>query len=490
MLARRGLFIFFLFFLLFPYGLLISKISIASSLDLPELWWAFKNSIFQATFSAVGSLLMGFWLAFGLFSLQRKSFMQPWMVRLFQVFLLLPSFLPPLFILLVLLSLVDPFPTGLIGVVLVHVIMNAGLVALLVKSLIESKMRPLVEVAAVEGASQFLFLRSCFGMVRRDLMSILLFVFVLCFCSFSIPLIAGGGRATTLEILIYEKIRISAAWGEALSLSILQLLFIFLLSLFPFQARKRLFGRGEQLPLLGSRSGVVVLLLYCFGLILYFLFQSLSGWPQVFRIPGLWQEALTLIPFSLFFGLTVGLFVALLLFLTAYGAPHRSLHRLISGMVSPSTALLGFSLLFFISNEEPWNYLKWIVGFSYLIFSTLYRWGWDQEVSGLMDQVQVAETLGASRSLILTDVLLPQLLEPLARIAGVASLWALGDFALGKILMGRDASLSLLIETLLSSYRLQSAMALMGLLLILGCVCSFLFWGISYVCRRALEQKI
>ncbi len=365
--------------------------------------------------------------------------------------------------------------------------MNAGLVALLLKSLIESKLGPLLELSWVEGASQFQFIRAVWGMLRRDLYGILLFVFALCFTSFSIPLIAGGGRATTLEILIYEKIRISGAWSEALSLSLIQLVAVMAFSLIPFSPRKKLFGRSQQIPLLGSWSGLLLLGFYCLGLGCYFLIQSLTGWEQVLQIPGLWEEAFSLLPLSFVFSISVGLLVGALLLLVTWVYPFAALHRLISGIVSPSTALLGFSLLFLFAHEEPWNYVKWIFGFVYLVFATLYRWGWDQELSGLSDQVQVAETLGGRPGLIFRQILLPQLWTPLVRISSVASLWALGDFALGRILISQNVTLALLIETLMSSYRLPAALALMGLLLVAGAVCFLFFWGLSYVGRRAFE---
>lgn len=485
--ARRALFCFFCLFLLFPYGILLFKVSLAGQLDLPELWWAFKNSVWQASLSTVGSLLLGIWLCLGFFRLQRWKGFQLWMSRLLEIGLLLPSFLPPLFLLLVMLSMVNPFPTGIAGVVLIHVMMNAGLVALLLKSLVESKMKPLLELAWLEGSSQFQFLKSAWGMAARDLYAISLFVFILCFASFSVPLIAGGGKATTLEILIYEKIRITGNWGEGLSLSLIQLLLIMALSWVSLSPRRKLFGRAEKVPLLGSAAGALAVLFYSFAFFIYFAFESVAGWQQVLLIPGLLAQATEVLPFSLFFGFSVGLCTASLLLLTAWASPYPALHRLVSGLVSPSTALLGFALLMFGSNEEPWNWIKWIFGFSYLIFSTLYRWGWDQEVSGLADQVQVAETLGASRGLVFKDILWPQLVTPASRMAGIASLWALGDFALGKILVGQDLTLSLLIETLMSSYRLQAALALMGLLLLMGAFCYFTFWGIAYVSRRALE---
>lgn len=488
MSCKKALFLFFFVFLFFPYVFLFSKFSLLQAVDLPEFWWALKNSVVQAVWSSVGSVLFGLWLTLGFFQLQR--YLSPFSRKTVEILLILPSLLPPLFILLLTMNFVDPFPVGLVGVVLIHVLMNAGLVSLLLKNLIETKMRPLIEAAYVEGASKWRLLRALAGMAKRDLASIFLFVFVLCFSSFSIPLVAGGGKATTLEILIYEKIRVSGDWGQGLSLAFIQLAIILCLAYLPFQSRRKLFGRSHELPLLKSRSGALAMVFYAVAPLIYFGVQNVLGWPQVFRIPGLWEQAISVLPFSLFFGLAVGFVTAFLLLLSAWGAPFPLLNRWIAGVVSPSTALLGFSLLFFISNDEPWSQIKWVLGFSYLIFSTLYRWGWDQELSGLSDQISVAETMGASRALIFVDILLPQLMRPLGQAAGIGSFWAIGDFALGKILMGRSASLSLLIESLLSSYRLQSALALMGLLILLGALSFFFFWGLAYVCRRALEQKI
>ncbi len=463
------------------------KVSGLGPIDLSETWWALKNSLAQATLSATGSMALGFWMVLGFFQMQKSLGPDHPLTRVLQFSLLLPTFLPPLFILLVLLSLLNPFPFGLVGVVLAHLLINAGLVALVLKSMVENKLRVLLEEASVYGVSRRLFITHSWGMLRRDLMSLFLFVFIVCFCSFSIPLIAGGGRSTTLEILIYEKIRMSGSWSEALTLSFLQIVFIFLLSFLTAPVRKQLLGRGEKIPILHSKSGLIVLLVYCLGTPIYFFQQTLSGWPEVFKIQGLWDICLQVLPLSFVLGWIVGVLILALLLLTAYCAPSRSLHRLIQGMVSPSTALLGLALLLLSSNEQPWNWIKWTIGFAYLVFATLYRWAWDHELSSLQDQIQVAQTLGASRNLIFQHVLFPQLITPACRIASVASLWAIGDFALSKILIAQNVTLSLLIESLMSSYRLQAAQALLSLVFILGACCYFFFWSLAYVGRRTAE---
>lgn len=479
---ERSLFLFFLIFLTLPYWLLLAQFPLISSLDLPELWWAFKNTLIQATGSSFGSLILGFVLALGLLTVPIR-----WR-RYFHYLCLLPGLLPPIFILLVVLSILSPFPAGLTGVILIHILMNAGLVALMVLELIQSKLGPLSELAQVEGASQFQFFKSAVGMLRRDLVSLFFFIFALCFCSFSVPLIAGGGKATTIEILIYEKIRISGEWGEALSLAMIQVLLLFCFSFNRLPSRKKLSGRMESSGFFRNRLGLIFLVGYCLSFVGIFAFESFSGWPQVFAIPGLWEEVFDVIPMTMLFSVSVGMVILGLLLLSAVGSAqgkiNSSLQKLITGFVSPSTALLGFSLLFFVSNQEPWIYFKWILGFSCLVFATLYRWGWDLVLTGLREQVQVAQTLGASTGLIFKAVLFPQILRPATRLAGVAGLWALGDFALGKILIAKDVTLAMLIETLMSSYRIETAMALLSLLLLLGMLHFLFFEGISYVYSR------
>jgi ABC-type Fe3+ transport system permease subunit len=142
------------------------------------------------------------------------------------------------------------------------------------------------------------------------------------------------------------------------------------------------------------------------------------------------------------------------------------------------------ALLFFLNNEEPWIYLKFVLGFALLIFTTLYRWGWNQELTGLEKQIETARALGSSKWMTFAEITFPQVIAPAARLSAMGALWALGDFSLGKILIAKDVTLALLIETLMSSYRIEAAMALMGLLTLLGFLIYFIFWGMAYVAHR------
>ncbi|PIS12161.1 MAG: hypothetical protein COT73_00080 [Bdellovibrio sp. CG10_big_fil_rev_8_21_14_0_10_47_8] len=491
-IAEPLVLLFFAGFLLFPYLVLLLKFGSVAAMESDDLWWALKNSCEQAFGSAVGALALGAFFCVGLCSLENFLFRRrlSWIFPTFQFLVILPSFMPPLVVLLTLFAVIDPFPIGMVGVIFAHTVMNAGMVALMLRSVMKTKLLSLMELSFVEGASSWQFLRSSVGWIRRDLFSIFFFVFTLCFCSFSVPLTLGGGRSTTLEILIYEKLRISGDWGQALSLSLLQLLIVFIFSLVPLKATRKIFGRGEMLPMFQGWFSMTAVVFAAFGGIGAFCWYSLDGWSHVFEVRGLWPQVLETIPASLALGFGVGFCLIFLLLFSSFVGHQPLLRKMMMGIVSPSTSLVGFSLLFMFENDGVWGQAKWTLGFSYLILTTLYRWGWDQELTGLQDQVVVAETLGASRWRIFRDILLPQLIRPGALMAGVGCVWAMGDFSLGKILLSQDVTLAMLVETLMSSYRIEAAMALMGLVLLMGFFGFLAFWGMGYVARRILVAKI
>jgi thiamine transport system permease protein len=92
------------------------------------------------------------------------------------------------------------------------------------------------------------------------------------FGSFSVPLVVGGARGTTVEVLIYEKIRLSGHWSEAIILALLQSVFIFTLAFIVQKSKVPRIQRWARLDLIGQSSGVVLSLLisalYNFGYVL------------------------------------------------------------------------------------------------------------------------------------------------------------------------------------------------------------------------------
>jgi ABC-type sugar transport system permease subunit len=101
-----------LFGLLFlPYILLLILANHIEALDLDEVLWAGKNTVVQgvgSTFIAIG---LGLVMSLGI----------PWMFsRAIRILLLLPILLPSIFVILVFLASLNPFPFGNLAVILIQ----------------------------------------------------------------------------------------------------------------------------------------------------------------------------------------------------------------------------------------------------------------------------------------------------------------------------------------------------------------------------------
>lgn len=114
---------------------------------------------------------------------------------------------------------------GLPGVLLAHVFFNAPLMARIFHSAIAGVPDGRWRLAAQLGFSGREVWRFVeWPAIRRVLPGAAGLVFLLCFTSFALVLMLGGGpRASTLEVAIYEAARLDFDLGRAAALSILQL---------------------------------------------------------------------------------------------------------------------------------------------------------------------------------------------------------------------------------------------------------------------------
>lgn len=460
--------------LLIPYLLLFPFFSEWRWPESGEFFWALKNSVFQATGSSLLAMIGAFFLLLGLLRVPARF--RPWV----SWSLLTPSLFPPLYVLLAFLYWLEPFPMGHPGIILIQGFMNAGLVAVLLLQVIESKLAGLSEAALVMGASRSLFFRRSFRLIAPEMISFSLFVFAVSFASFSIPFVVGGGRATTLEILIFEKVRISREWGEALSLSLIQLA---LISVFVFLPRTNLplqSGRALRCEVWGSRVGWFFLGLY----LTWFWGPLVIGLPKGIEtlntMPGLWDEILELASPTFLSSFAVGLTCLALMLIFAFGFPENGIPRMLRGWLAPSTALLGFAFLR-LPVENPW--VGFVAALALIFFPFISRLGWDRSLESLRSQIEVARSMGASDFLIWWRLLVPQIWQQSCLLAGVAALWALGEFALGKMVLGGPKTWALLSESLMSSYRIDAGLGLGLLTMLSGALLFVVFWGVAHVRR-------
>lgn len=385
---------------------------------------------------------------------------------------------PPLFVALGLLNLVSffiYFPYGVGAVIAAHVLLNSGLVAIALDRLVQSKLGGMAEVCWVMGASPAMFWRRvAWPYLRADLACLYLFVFSLCFTSFSLPLLLSGQRASTLEVVIYDFIRVEGRWDKAVLLAALQagvLLAMAWLIPQPFwpprPSRQNLsylsWRRGRWLAILpaailfaGWVSGAVA--------------GALSDWDSEL-VWSLWPAAFTTIIISL----AVGLLHLIIFLLIAFVSPHAKLRRFLNGYLSPSPVITGFALLLVPGEGEIWSLLKTVLALTMISVPLLYRWIVHSALAGVSGQIGMARTLGASWSNILFEIVWPQVSAPLMRASGLAALWASGDFALTGILAGGVLTLPLVMEDLIGNYRMELAQVLMIPLVAIGLGTYYLF---------------
>jgi ABC-type spermidine/putrescine transport system permease subunit II len=89
-------------------------------------------------------------------------------------------------------------------------------------------------------------------------------------------------------------------------------------------------------------------------------------------------------------------------------------------------------------------------------------------LSGLRGQIQVARSLAASWSMILFEIVWPQVGAAILSACGLAAMWGAGDFAVSGILANGLVTLPLLMSDLMANYRIETAELLMFPLLLIA----------------------
>lgn len=168
---RSGLLIFFLA----PYLILFKYFSPTFALPITEIFSALKNSIWQAAAAAFIVTLLSIPMSQGLFILRTKS--RAWVEKL----LMLPQILPALYSILILFSLINPFPMGSNGIISVFVLINLGFATLLTFWASENKLGRTVLTSEVYGLGRWNFYRHIyFPLLKNDLWVNFFIVFIFC----------------------------------------------------------------------------------------------------------------------------------------------------------------------------------------------------------------------------------------------------------------------------------------------------------------------
>lgn len=453
-------------FLTLPFLIWIAEIQDWETAALGGVRRPLLNSTMQAGASTFATMAFGFVLFRGLQSFSVNS-----AYRWIEKILLVPNLIPPLFVGLALLSwttVIGPFPFGMGAVVVAHVLLNSGLVAISLDRLFKSKAGGMADAAYVMGVRPYtFFVRVAWPVLRGDLMSLALFVFALGFTSFSLPLLLSGDRVVTLEIAIFDAIRTDGQWSKAVTLAALQTLFMFVLAaILP----RPLWSRSDSRFAVRYLSWPLAKILVFVPMVVLLLGWSVGSFSGLGS--GIEPELLASLMEGIFtsaaIGLACGLLHLILFLLTAYVSPHERLAQFLNGYLAPSAAITGFGLLLIPAQQDLSRLGVLVIALTLISYPLLYRWLVHSVLMELRKQIKVARSLGASWMMILLEVVWPQSAHTLLRASGLAALWASGDFALSGILLGDEVTVPVLINGLIANYRYDTAQLLLFPLLVVG----------------------
>lgn len=474
-------------FLVLPYLLLIKSFGVGFQVDAPEFLWALKNTTIQATISGLLSILLGVIFSFGYFRLSHPRHQQ-----IFMITAMAPNFVPPLFILLSVLQLVDPMPRGLLAISFVHILINAGFCSAFLVGIIEAKVLPFQESAYVLGVSRWQFMRKIlWPLMKSDFLFLFAFVFTVCFSSFSIPLILGGGKGTTLQVLIYEKMRISQDWSSALSISFMQSALLLLMGfLIQREPAQKLEIRPWTSRLLSSTSALVLFAAFHLVLLYGYLDVIFDGWDRVLFSDFQFAPLLTSFLNSVYLGLLVALVIFVILSLFSICLDRNWFQRFLDSYSTPSTAFVGFVFLIVWPADRDLQILRLAIALSFIFVPYLLKLYLVPKINLLVYQQEVAYVLGARPLTIWIKVIWPQILPEIGQASALAGAWAVGDFALSRMMLIANDTLALETESLMTSYRLPLAGFLSLFLLILGVATYYVVRKLVYVFGEALRARI
>jgi len=203
-----------------------------------HIWGLLRFTLFQAFLSTLLSIMIGGLLAWSL-AHQSRFFGRKTLVAIFSSSLVLPT----LVVVFGLISIYGrngwintltshlfdySFGTylyGLFGILLAHVYLNASFASRSLLHAFESIPREKYKLAKSLNFSTFeRFLYVEFPAIKGTLFSISATIFLLCFTSFAIVLVLGGNPSyNTLEVAIYEAVKLDFDISMALKLALIQL---------------------------------------------------------------------------------------------------------------------------------------------------------------------------------------------------------------------------------------------------------------------------
>ncbi len=400
---------------------------------------------------------------------------------------------------------------GLSGILIAHVFFNMPLAVRLLLPVWDAIPGETWRLASQLGMGSLSILRLIEGpRLAAALPGVAVVVFLLCFTSFTVVLALGGGpRATTLEVAIYQALRLEFDLPRAVSLGLLQVALcaavaLVLIRFAPNPPSQPTEGRAAVRPDRAGLAGKVADAVWiaaggCWvaAPLAAVVLAGLTGpLAAVLGDAEVWAAALRSVAVGLGAGLLAVVLGVLLLATTRDLAARRGRTRLadrlelaggLTLVVSP--VVLGAGLFVLLTPLVP--VFDWALALAAVVNGAVAMPYVLRIVGPVLRRTaehhdRLCASLGFSRRHRLRYVEWPESRAALATALALAAALATGDLtAIALFGTERDATLALLVYRALGGYRMDEA-AVLALLLVAVCLLVFVvIEGLSRVCARS-----
>ena len=440
--------------------LYILKISWSvATIDISFLFFQISEILLQSTISATLSVGLGFFIC--LSYLQRGSVAQ----KTLHIGLL-PQVLPTLMIIFSyfkVLSYFKIYPQSELHVVVLHVILNVGLVTFLLFPHLKRQMQKKAHLLVSLNLSKWKF----FMFVTRDslfpvMISLWILVFSFCMTSFSVPLLVSGEAPSSFDYLIYLKGFVDGDWSQAGLLGLVE--WIFLGSLFLInRSQNQEDLRGDEIwPFKSKYSFFFIFNLLPVGAILMsVLYISIGEFRGALKT--LSPEVLSIFKNTFFVSVWAVFFYTLIFWTQAYILKYswvRRFHQFFWPVSPILLAFIGFSVVQLFYENMTFRVIGTGAAIAAFIYPVVFKFWIFPEYINLKRFYQMADVLNLPYSLSFREVVQPYLVPVYLNSLLYICLFAVGDFIIGEIIMGEVKTLGMAIRSYIQTYRLPEAQVL------------------------------
>lgn len=441
----------------------------------------YVRSSWQSILSVVGTLLIGLMGAMGL--LWAREHGAPSVYSTLEYLVLLPSMLPSLFVIISVLSTVKNYPLGLSGVVILHVLSMSGFCSVLLLRLFDDKLGAYSATARSLGARGFFFIRKMWPLIHRDVFLISGVFFFYFLTSISIPLIIGGSGFTSIEKVIFDQISVQHNWSRAIQYFLFQAAWLIPIFIWTQSYTTRVATSNATMCLGASPLGLVAVGLPALIVVVGLFMRFLPGWKALVLFPEFYQNIHLVIVGSLLLGFATGTVTMLFLFSWAFLSLHRWSFKVLRGLCVPSVSILSLAYVV-LAIPGVAAFANAALALSLVFVPLLFRLGVYPQMTRLQLQIESAVQLGAQPVFLFRKIVFPQIAHQVFVLSGLSSIWSMSDFTITRIILEKDWSLGLWMQSLVNQYRWDVAVAGCWLLIFCGFIVFFFFWSVARVCRK------